>query len=380
MSYPASNIIQINTRISPTGLGTANFASAVLFAPKADVIAGFSEDTYREYFSLKSLAVDVLPTSETYKAAEKWLGGTPATRSIRIWVRAAADTTWPQTLNKAANVMWWYWTFVTKPIYAVTADVLAIAGWCETNLSMFVNCQTGAAATAIRTPATTTDIASQLTTLGYRHTFTACHATDAYSGIALAKHFAAVNYSAQNSTITGEFKKSPGVAAEDVTDTDYAAMMLPAKKACFYTVVDNQGSVDSGRWLNTYTHSSYGEFIDDVVNLDAMVNSLTVGLYNMVANQTTKLPQTPVGQSMLIGAARRIGEQYVGNRYLGPRNYIDPDDGITKYTVGYEILTKPEDILSLSDADRAARKSAALRMRLFRAGAVHLVQVDVDVY
>jgi hypothetical protein len=380
MSYPASNIIQVNARISPAGLGTANFASAVLFAPKADVIAGFAEDTYREYFSLKSLAVDILPSSETYKAAEKYLGGIPATRSIRVWVRAVADTTWPVTLNKAANVMWWYWTFVTKPIYAVVADVLAIAGWCEPNGSLFPNCQTGANAVAIRDTAVTTDVASQLTALGYRHCFTACHATDAYSGIALAKHFAAVNYSAQNSTITGEFKKSPGVIAEDIPDTAAAAMMLPAKKATFYTIVDNQGSVDAGRWLNTITHSTYGEFIDDVVNLDAMINSLTVGLYNMVANQTTKLRQTPPGQAALIGVPRRVGEQYVRNAYLGPRNYIDPDDGITKYTAGYEILTKPEDILDLSDADRNARKSAPIRMRLFRAGAIHIVQIDIDVY
>jgi len=380
VSFPASNIIQITTRISPTGLGTANFASAVLFAPKADVIAGFAEDTYREYFTLKDLAVDVLPASETYQAAAKYLGGTPATRSIRIWVRATADTTWTQTLDKAGNVMWWYWTFVTKPVYAVAASVLEIAAWCESIGSMFVNCQTGANATAIRDTAVTSDIATQLTTLGYRHCFTACHATDAYSGIALAKHFAAVNYSAQNSTITGEFKKSPGVAAEDLPGNASAAMMLPAKKATFYSVIDNQGSVDAGRWLNTYTHSTYGEFIDDIVNLDAMINALTVGLYNMVANQTTKLRQTPPGQAALIGATRRVGEQYVRNAYLGPRNYIDPDDGITKYTVGYEILTKPEDILDLSEADRNARKSAPIRMRLFRAGAIHLVQVSLDVY
>jgi len=380
MSYPATNIIQINTRISPMGLGTANFASAVLFAPKADAIAGFAEDTYREYFSLKSLGADFAPTTETYKAAERYLGGIPATRSLKVWVRATADTTWPETLIKASNVMWWYWSFFTKAVYASIPDVLAIAQWCESNGSMFVNNQTGANAVAIRDTAVNTDVATQLTTLGYRHAITICHATDPYAGNALAKHFAAVNYSAQNSTITGEFKKSPGVAAEDIPDTEYSSMMKATKKAAFYTVIDNQGSVDSGRWLNTITHSTYGEFFDDVVNLDAMINALTVGLYNMVANQTTKLRQTPPGQAMLVGAARRVGEQYVGNAYLGPRNYMDPDDGITKYTAGYEILTKPEDILDLSDADRNARKSAPIRMRLFRAGAVHICQCDIDVY
>ena len=380
MSYPAGDIIQINTRISPAGLGTANFASAMLFAPETELPVGFLKDTYRSYSDMKALTVDFATTTETYKSAQRWLGGIPATRRIMVWGTPTADANPDVTLNKARNVTWWYWTMLVAPVLAIAAKVTNAAQWCETNGSMLINNQTGAAATAIRDPMLTSDIASALTTLGLRHVFTACHATEANAGNALAKHFAAVNYSADRSTITGEFKKSPGVASEDLTATAYDAMSKPTKKACFYSVVDLQGSVDNGRWLNTFTHSTYGEYIDDVVNLDAMVNALTVGLYNTLTKQTTKLAQTPVGQAVLIGAARNVCEQYVRNGYLGPRNYIDPDDGIEKYSAGYEILTKPEDILLLSDADRNARKSAPLRIRLFRAGAIHLVQVDVDVY
>lgn len=380
MSYPATNIIRINARISPAGLGNANFASAMLFAPQTELPVGFAADTYRTYFSLVALAEDFADTTETYKAAQRWLGGTPATRELKVWGAATADGTRAATLNKARNMLWWYWTMWTAPILAVKADVLAIAQWCEDNTSMFIDNQTGASVVEIRDPSDVDDIATQLTTAGFRHVYTAAHATDAYSGSALAKHFAAVNYSADNSTITGEFKKSPGVPAESLTGTAYTAMQSATKKATFYTVVDNQGSIDSGRWLNTTTHSTYGEFIDDVVNLDACVNFLTTSLYNVTANQPTKLKQTPVGQAMLIGAARATMQLFVNNAYLGPRNYIDPDDGLEKYTAGFEILTKPEDILDLSDADRNAHKSAPLRIRLFRAGSIHIVDVDLDVY
>lgn len=380
MSYPATDIIQINTRISPAGLGTANFASAVLFAPETELPSGFLPNTYRSYSDMKGLTADFAATTETYKSAIKWLGGTPATRKLIVYGAATADATPDVTLAKARDMLWWYWTMFTAPVLATAAKVLKIAEWCEANGSMFVNNQTGTAATAIRNPSLTTDIASELTTLGYRHVYTACHATDGNAGNALAKHFAAVNYSADRSTITGEFKKSPGVAAEDLTTTAYDAMTKDTKKAVFYSVVDNQGSTDAGRWLNTFTHSTYGERIDDVVNLDAFVNYLTTSLYNTLANNTTKLAQTPVGQSVLHGSARGICEQFVRNGYLGPRNYTDPDDGLEKYTAGYEILTKPEDILDLSEADRNARKSAAIRIRIFRSGAIHLVPVDVDVY
>ncbi|KAB0489692.1 DUF3383 family protein [Pseudomonas vancouverensis] len=380
MSYPASEIIRINARISPAGLGTANFASAMLFAPETELPEGFDPDTYRTYSTLVALSTDFADTTETYKAAQRWLGGTPATRQIQVWGTATADATRAATLNKARNMLWWYWTMWTADVLAVKLDVLAIASWCDENTSMFIDNQTGANVAEIRDPAEDEDIASGLTALGFRHAYTAAHATDAYSGSALAKHFAAVNYSADRSTITGEFKKSPGVLAESLTGTAYAAMQSDTKKAVFYTIVDNQGSTDSGRWLNTLTHSFYGEFIDDVVNLDACINFLTTSLYGAVANQTTKLAQTPVGQAVLIGAARATMQQFISNGYLGPRNYIDPDDGLEKYTAGFEILTKPEDILDLSDADRDARKSAPLRIRLFRAGAIHVVDVDLDVY
>lgn len=380
MSYDVSQIIRVNTRISPAGLLTANFGSAMLFAKGDELPTGFAADSYRTYTSVASLAEDFPSTTETYLAGAKWLGSTPAVPALTVWGTDADDATVTTTLDKAFDMNWWYWTLFTSDVLAVPADVLLIASWAENNNVMFIDNQTGAAATTIRDPALTNDIATQLTTLGYRHVYTAVHATDAYAGTALAKHFAAVNYSADNSTITGEFKKSPGVAAENLSDTAYSTMKRATKKATFYSVLDLQGATDSGRWLNTITHSTYGEYIDDVVNLDAFVNYLRVGLYNALANQTTKLPQTPVGQAVLIGAAKRVCEQFVRNNYLGPRNYIDPDTGLDSYTIGYEILTKPEDILDLSDSDRAARLAAPIRVRVFRSGAIHVADVSVDVY
>lgn len=379
MSFPATNIIQINTRIRPAGLGTANFASAMLFAPNGEIPVGFAADTYRTYFSLTELAVDFASTTETYKCAQRWLGGTPATRSVMVWATAVGDATFDITLNKARNVVWWYWTLITAAILAVEATATTIAEWCEDNGSMFINNQTGTSATGIRAN-TAGNIAADFTTAGFRHAFTPTHATDAYAGNALAKHFAAVNYSADLSTITGEYKKSPTVTAENLSGTAYANMTLDSVRSVFYTVVDNQGSLDVGRWINTKTHSAFDEYIDDVVNLDAMINFLTTALYNTLTNVPTKLQQTPVGQAVLIGTARQVCQQFIANGYLGPRNYIDPDDGVEKYTIGFEIMTTPEDILDLSDADRNDRKSAPIRIRIFRAGAIHTVQVDIDVY
>lgn len=381
MSYNVDNIINVNVRISPAGLALANFASYTLFAPQSELPVGFTPDTRKVYSSLSDLSVDFATTTETYKAAARTLGGIPsAPNQLTVYGRDDTDADWPTTLNKAYNTGWWFWTLVTAPVYAVNADVIAIAGWCNGNEIMFPNNQTGASATEIRDPNDTSDIATQLTTLGYRTAFTFTHATDAYAGNALTKYFAAVNYSATNSTITGEYKKLSGVAAESLSSTEHSAMKQDTKKAMWYGTVDLQGSSDQGRVINTLTHSTFGEYIDDVVNLAAFVNALKVTLYNTIANSTTKVGQDPIGQALLIGQARSVCEQYIQNGYLGPRNYIDPDDAVEKFTAGYEILSKPEDILDLSEADRNARKAAPLRIRLFRKGAIHVVNVDVDVY
>ncbi|HIB0233647.1 TPA: DUF3383 family protein [Escherichia coli] len=378
MSFPVEQIIPITTRISPAGLGTANFASAMLFAKNSELPSSFTKDTVRTYYSTSSLAADFAPTTETYKAGAKFLGSTPAVPKLTVWATADDDADIKATLTKAFDKHYWYWTLVTKDVLATEANVLLIASWCEENSVMFPNSQTGEAVVKIRNPDASDDICSQLNTLGYRHAFTVAHATDPYAAYALIKHSASVNYSADNSTIDTEFKKSPGVAAEDLSDTEQNAMV--AKRCAFYSVLDLQGSADSGRWLQTWSHSTYGESISDIVDLDAFVNSLRVELYNTIVNQTTKLPQTPVGQEALIGAAKRVGKQYIRNRYLGPRKYTSPDTGLEAYTDGFEVLTKATDILDLSDSDRAARKSAPINMRVFKAGSIRICDVTVDVY
>lgn len=380
MAYNISNIIRVSTKIRPSGLGFANFASATLFAPESELPAGFAVDTRRVYSGMTELGVDFGSGTETYQAANRWLGATPGMGSLTVYGVANADADWTTTLNKARTTGWWYWTFVTAPVYAdIVTAVPAIAAWCNSNESFFINCQTGSSATAIRTPASS-NIAKTLTTSGYRYAATMSHATDEYAGIAIAPWLAIVNYNALNTATTAEYKKLSGVAAESLTSTEYSAMTDDEVRSMFYSTVELQGSTDSGRVINSITHSAFGEYLDDVVNLDAFINAINVNAFNRLANTPTKLKQTPAGQSVLIGSVRETCEQYITNGYLGPRNYTDPDDGQEKFTVGYEVLTQPEEILDLTEAQRDARDSVPNVVRIFRAGAIHKAIVDISVY
>lgn len=382
MALSPTQFIDVNVSISAAGLSTANFGSLMLFINNADLLedASWEADTYKTFSSTQDAATYISSESDAYQAISVWLGGTPTVKNLMVFLRNPKDSTWATTLNKARNLVWWYFTALTTTNYAQEEDVLQVAAWCETNNSFFIDCQTDSAATKIRDETASDDIATKLTTKGYRHTATACHADDPYSLLYLMKHFSRVNYSADDSTITGEYKKSSGLEAEDLTTSQYTAMQKDTKKCAFYTAIELQGSTDSGRWKNTWTHSTYGEWIDDVVNLDAFTNAITVAVYNCISNATKKVPQTPVGQALVIAACRKVCEQYIANGYLGERTYTDPDDAEEKTSRGYEIMTKPEDILDISDSDRNNRYCAPINIRVFRAGAIHAVSLQVDVY
>lgn len=379
MAYNIDSIVPISYTINSAGLGAANFASAVLFSPESELPTGFDPNEYRTYSSLSELLSDFGSGTETYSAAEKWFGGIPAVSSLTVYGVSASDATPADTLAAARESLWWFWSFFTKSVYASESDVLDIAAWCEAERSFFINCQTGSAATEIRGAGASSSIAAQLTTLGYRFVLTVSHLSDPYAGIAVAKWFANINFSGVNTTITAEYKKLSGVAAEDLTTSEYSAMQNDAVRSAFYTIVDNQGSTDIGRLLNTKTHSAYGEWMDDVVNLEALLNEIRVARYNRIASENSKLGLDPQGQAAVDAAARAVCERYIQNGFLGPREYTDPDDGVEKYTVGYEILSKPEDILSASDEQRAARQANPLRLRVFRRGAIHIADVTLEV-
>ena len=114
-------------------------------------------------------------------------------------------------------------------------------------------------------------------------------------------------------------------------------------------------------------------------NLDAFTNFMTIALYNALTKVPKKLRQTPAGQQVLIDAAAQIGEKFIDNGYLGERLYLDDQTGEQVLSRGYEILTKAEDILLISDAERAARGAAPINMRIVRAGAIHTVDLTANV-
>ncbi|MCQ1989651.1 DUF3383 domain-containing protein [Pseudomonas sp. Eb3] len=375
MPYPAENIINIVTNIRAAGLGTANFGAGMVFADfDSSSDATFAEGTYRDYGGASAVAANFNIASDVYLAALAWFSAVPKPKSLRIYLRQENDSP-VESLNDAVNKrIWFYWYEFETTIRANDADVLALIAAGDASGKYYAGTTNQA---AVRDPSLATDIVSKAKLQGSRRAFLLSHATAPYAGFELGAVFSRVNFNAANSTITGEFKKLPGITAEDLTQTAYSAMK--EKGAPFYTIVETGGQVDSGRVINSKSTSSFGEYIDDVFNLDGFVNALTVNLYNALANIPTKLKQTPDGQQVLIDAAAQVGQRFIDNGYLGARQYTSDETGEEVLSDGYEILSKADDILDLTDAEHSERLAAPIIMRLFRAGAIHAVDVTVNV-
>lgn len=379
MSYSVNEIIQVSTKFAPGALGFANFGFAVLFITEVEgVAAGLVKDEYRDYTNTADILTDGFTSvDETYKAADKWLGATPNVRQLRIYVKPTLDASYVDTYARARDSFWWYITLNTIDLYDTPADTILAAAWCNTNEAYFANC-----AFDVNTivPGDMTTISYDLTQLGYRRVHSTYNPTDRYAAFPILAWFAKVNYSVDKSTITGEYKTVTNSASVDLTNTAQNALQDVQVKTGFISDVDLQGQTVKNRYINSITHSANFEFIDDVFNADAFINAIKVDTFNVVANQTTKLGQTIAGQQAIISAATGTCERYIDNGYLGERNYLNPDTGLEDFTLGYEILTVAEDILDLSPSERTERYSAPLRIRLFRAGAIHKAIIDLTIF
>jgi hypothetical protein len=235
-------------------------------------------------------------------------------------------------------------------------------------------------------PLDDTDIASKLKAKGNRFV-SMCYqpasavVTDAsqiYAGVQLAAAFYKFRPTGLRSAITGEFQVLPGVVGSDLTTTAYNA--LKAKNVVFFTQVELKGQVDNSRVINSKSMSSFGEFMDDVINLSVLKNYMQVDGYNYIANAGTKRPLTPVGYAGLLATLEATAKTFYDNGVLGDGVFNDPVTGEeTRAKLGYAMHSKAEDVLGLSDAKKRAREYPTTTMTAILARAGHTAEITVNV-
>jgi hypothetical protein len=389
MAYPVDNILNVNLLLTPGGLGFANFATAFVIARDADLLTtgSIAAGTYKDYSSLSQVAEDVDTDSDTYLIATRWFANTPKPLQLSVWIwDEVADTSVIDTMNKANNEAWRYFYFLPADVYSVEATALELSDWSAANSHPVPLTLTGS---EVVDPQSAVDLASVLQTKGNRHMFVGyvpqsiidTDPSQQYAMVQLMAAFSKFRPLGTNTAITGEYQVLPGVigARDQLNTTAYNA--LEAKNVVFFTAVELQGSIDNSRVLNSKSMSSFGEFIDDVINLDVLKNYLQVNGYNYITGTPTKRALTERGYAGLLDTISQTCQQFYKNGVLGESNYVDPNDGVTKLAkFGFVNFGQPEDVLGLTVAqkrDRVYPETAVLAI-LARAGHSATINVTVE--
>lgn len=218
-----------------------------------------------------------------------------------------------------------------------------------------------------------TDIASKLKALNLKYTILQYSSSSPYAVSSLLGRLLTVNFNGNNTTITLMFKQEPSVAAEQLTSTQ--ANALQAKNCNVFVNYSNDTSIIQ------YGVTPSGLFADSVYNAIWFRNRIETDVYNLLYQSPTKIPQTDGGNATIAATISAACEAAVNNGYLAPGAWnsagfgaLNQGDTLAK---GYYVYAPP--IATQSQADREARKSVTFQVAAKEAGAIHSVDILVNV-
>ncbi|MBG0865505.1 DUF3383 domain-containing protein [Burkholderia sp. 9779_493] len=218
-----------------------------------------------------------------------------------------------------------------------------------------------------------TDIASKLQALKLKYTIVQYSSATPYAVSSLLGRLLTVNFNGNNTTITLMFKQEPSVAAEQLTSTQ--ANTLQAKNCNVFVNYSNDTSIIQ------YGVTPSGLFADSVYNAIWFRNRIETDVYNLLYQSPTKIPQTDGGNAQIAATISAACEAAVNNGYLAPGVWNSAGFGALNQgdtlAQGYYIYAPP--IATQSQADREARKSVTFQVAAKEAGAIHSVDILVNV-
>jgi len=277
---------------------------------------------------------------------------------------------WADMLNQNAD---WYGG-LTADTGATDSDHMAVAELIEgtdESQSRIYSITTQDPKTLVAT--NESDIASRLKALARKRTFVQFSSSSPYAAASLYGRAFTVNFKANKSTITLKFKQEPGIVAETLTETQASA--LEAKNCnVFVNYANDTAIIEEGVMSNGY-------FFDEVHGCDWLQNETQTRCWNLLYTSKTKVPQTDAGTNMLVNQIEAACEAGVNNGLLAPGVWNSDGFGQiesgTTLPKGYYVYAPP--VATQAQSDREARKSVPIQVAAKLAGAVHFVDVQIDV-
>ena len=263
----------------------------------------------------------------------------------------------------------WY---ATTLIGATNNDHLAVAAFIEATTNKHIYGVSSIDA-GIISSVSTTDIAYLIKQLNYKRTITQYSSSNSYAVCSLFGRILTVDYNGNSTVITLMYKQEPGIVAETLNASQ--ANALEAKNCnVFLAYNNNTAIIEKGV-------SSSGDFLDIITGTDWLALTIQTDVYNLLYTSTTKVPQTDSGNNLITTTIEKRCAQGVTNGLLAPGIWNAAGFGALKQgdflPKGFYVYAPPISLQSQSDRD--ARKSVTFQVAVKLAGAIHTVNVIINV-
>jgi len=365
----AEDIVDLNF----TGVTTMSGVAAIIDAALATAGAGCTWDGSRFVIASDTVgagsSLSYLSTAATGTAIAAMMRATEATASALM---GGID---PETPAEATMLMAdrsgdWYGLMFADP--AVTDEQhLAVAAYIEAASKSRIY---GITITDTRALDATyeLDVASQLKALSRRRTCVTYSANPYAIASAFGRAFT-VNFAGNKTTITLKFKQLPGIVAEGLTESQ--AQALADKRCNVFVQYDNDTAI-----FQEGTMSGQA-FFDEIHSLDWLQNALQNSCYNLLYQSKTKIPQTDGGVNQIVTTLESVFGEAIDNGLIAPGAWnadgfgqLERGDYLAK---GYYIYAQP--MADQDQSEREQRKAPPIRCAIKLAGAIHFVDVEIDV-
>lgn len=368
-----SNIINISVSAAQRGLGAYNTSNIALFT--RDPIGGdFGDDGFKIYLEPSEVATDFGSDSNTADMAVAIFSQQPnilaGSGYLVIIPFLDEDETVEAAITRTQDLVQYFGILATE--ISSSVDILSAAALVQTlNKIAFwpsaasADVNSGGILDLLRT-------GSYKKNRGLLYVGTGVEKDALLFAAAYAGRALSTNFSGSNTTQTMQLKDLVTIQPDSgMTQTIYTAAL--AAGADMYASIQGVPK--------TLTSGENG-FFDDVYNQEWFIGALTVAGFNVLAQNSTKIPQTEAGVDILKGAYRQVCEQAVTNQYSAPGSWTSPTtfgnqaDFIRNIGErGYYIYSGP--VATQSAVDRAARLAPLVQIALKEAGAIHKANVIV---
>lgn len=263
----------------------------------------------------------------------------------------------------------WYALYMPD---AIDADHLNVAPYIEASNNKHLYAVSTQQAGVI-SAASTTDIAYLLKQLLYKRTVGQYSSTNPYAVVSLLGRELTVDYAGNSTVITLMYKQEPGITPESLTETEVNA--LEAKNFNVFVAYQNDTAIiEPGKMVS-------GDYVDELTGTDWLAVEIMSQMFNLLYTSPTKIAQDDAGAHLMVTTAESVCSQAVTNGLCAPGVWNSNGFGTLKsgdyMPKGFYVYASP--IALQSAADRAARKSVQIKVAVKLAGAVHTIDVQINV-